>query len=86
VEIRAYLNLKLQQSFSEEWDPERPTRFEVVDEGWVTGLRFFTRLRDGSWSLVHEEPPVPLATPEDVDDMLARGLSVFLMNHPGWPR
>lgn len=86
MDMRPYLDTKLQQAFSEEWDADRPTRVEIFEEGGATGLRFLARRRDGSWSPVHEEPPVALATPGDVDDMLARALSVFLMKHPGWPR
>ena len=85
-EVLYYLSDKLSHAFSEEWDPARPTRVQVVDEGCLTGLRFFVKRRDGSWSLAHEELPVALATPADVDELLARALSIFLMKHPGWPR
>lgn len=80
-----YLTTKLGQSFSEEWDPNRPTRVEVIEESGATGLCFLARRRDGTWSSVHEESPVPLETSADVDNMLARGLSLFLMKHPSWP-
>lgn len=80
------LQAKLQQAFSEEWDPERPTRFEIFEQSGAIGLRFIVRRQDGTWSAVHEEPPVTLLSPDEVDDLLARALSVFLMKHPGWSR
>ncbi|TVR11191.1 MAG: hypothetical protein EA385_01835 [Salinarimonadaceae bacterium] len=86
MELRHYLDEKLRQAFSEEWDPKRPTRVEIVEDGELIGLRFLARRRDGSWSAVHEEPHFALASRQDVDDFLARALSVFLMKHPGWPR
>ena len=81
-----YLMSKLNQAFCEEWDASRLTRVEVVEQNDLTGVRFLVRRRDGSWSIAHEEPPVALVTPEDVDTLLARGLSIFLMKHPCWPR
>lgn len=86
MDARLYLDSKVRQAFAEEWDPLRPARVEVIGEGAEAGLRFLARRRDGSWSVVHEEPPVALVTNQDVDDLLARGLSIFLMKHPGWPR
>ena len=86
AELIYYLMRKLDQAFADEWDPNRPTRVEVIEESGATGLCFLARRRDGSWSCAHEEPPVPLSTSADVDNMLARGLSLFLMKHPSWPR
>lgn len=86
MEFRSYLDRKIRQAFSEEWDPDRPTRVQVVEEECMTGLRFLVKRRDGSWALAHEEPPVTLATAADVDELLAQALSIFLMKHPGWPR
>ena len=86
MEIRTYLQLKLRQAFAEEWDPNRPSRVELVEEGCSTGLRFFVRRRDQSWVTVYETSPVKLITHEDVDDLVASALSVFLMKHTNWPR
>ena len=86
VQLTSYLKIKLSQAFSEEWDPRRPTRVDVIEESDSIGLRFFVRGRDGSWLLAHEESLVRLETPADVDALLARALSIFLMKHPGWPR
>jgi hypothetical protein len=86
MDFRSYLEMKLRQAFSEEWDPERPTRVEVVEDGDLVGIRLLVRRRDEIWSLVHEEIPVALGCRQDADDLLARSLSVFLMQHPNWPR
>ena len=83
---RAALERKLAESFAEQWDPARPTRVETVEHDGAVGLRFFARKSDGNWVAVHDEPPVVLATEVDIDDLLANGLSTFLMKHPAWPR
>lgn len=83
---RAILDRKLAQSFAQQWDPERPTRAELVEHEGAIGLRFSARKLDGSWVVVHDEAPVMLATEIEADDLLARGLSIFLMKHPAWPR
>lgn len=82
---RAWLAKKLSEAVATPWDPDRPTRVELVDQGGLAGLRFFALKRSGEWVMVHEEPPVPLASETDADDLLARGLSTFLMKHPTWP-
>lgn len=84
--VRDHLRKKLDEAFARDWDPVRPTRAETVEEGAACGLRFLARRRDGSWAVVHEEPPAALATVEEADDFLATALSKFLMKHPGWPR
>ena len=86
MQLTSYLKTKLSQAFSAEWDPRRPTRVDVIDESGLIGLRFFVKGRDGSWLLAHEESLVSLESPADVDRLLARALSVFLMKHPRWPR
>jgi hypothetical protein len=86
VDARAILDRKLAESFAEEWDPARPTRVETMEHDGAVGLRFFVSKSDGSWVTVHDEPPVVLTTEVDVDDLLASGLSTFLMKHPAWPR
>lgn len=80
------LEKKLAEAFAQQWDANRATRVEIVravDD--AAGLRFSTQKSDGSWAVVHEEPPIRLATETDADDLLARGLSIFLMKHPAWP-
>jgi hypothetical protein len=86
VNARAVLDRKLAESFAEQWDPARPTRVETVEQDGAVGLRFLVRKSDGNWVKVHDEPPVRLTTEADVDDLLANGLSTFLMKHPAWPR
>lgn len=81
-----WLNHRLAEAFEAEWDPLRPTRGEITRHDCRVGLKFFTRKRDGNWVLVHEEPAVELQNRTEAGDLLARGLSVFLMKHPGWPR
>lgn len=86
VNARAFLDRKLAELFAEEWDPARPTRVQTIDRDGAVGLRFFVRKSDGTWVKVHDEPAAALVTEVDVDDLLASGLSTFLMKHPAWPR
>lgn len=86
MQLRNYLEEKLYQAFSEEWDPSRPTRFEIVDEHETCVLRLLSRRRNGSWSVVHEEPFTLFNDRNEVDNFVARALSIFLMNHHAWPR
>lgn len=82
---RNQLTKKVTEAFATPWDPDRPTRVEIVESDGLVGLRFFAQRRSGEWALVHEEPSVYLASETDADDLLARGLSIFLMKHPTWP-
>jgi len=86
ADARIVLERKLAESFAEEWDLARPTRVETIESDGAIGLRFFARKPDGVWVMVHDETPVPLEREIDIDDLLARGLSIFLMKHPAWPR
>ena len=86
ADTRTVLERKLAESFAQEWDPSRPTRVETVESNGAVGLRFLVRKGNGSWVAVHDEAPAALETETDVDDLLARGLSTFLMKHPAWPR
>jgi len=83
-ELREFVSKKLAEAFSDQWDPKRPTKAEAVFDGERVGLKFLACTRDGTWKLVHEEPAVPVSTPSDVDDVLARGLSALLMKHQSW--
>jgi|GEM_PF-4355493 len=78
------LKAKVRDAFSYQWDPDRPTRAGVFEDGKKVGLRFEALGRSGSWVTVHEEEPVALLTQDDADDLLAQALSIFLMKHPGW--
>ncbi|GJL61926.1 MAG: hypothetical protein NPIRA04_05800 [Nitrospirales bacterium] len=84
--LKKLVTKKLTESFEEQWDRDRPTRFEVVEWGEKVGLLLFAQKSDGNWSLIHDEPPIYLETEVDVDDLLARALSIFLMKHPEWLR
>lgn len=86
MNLRGYLEKKMREAFQDEWDPKRPTSFEFIGDGNVVGLRFYKRRQDGSLQLVYEEPPTSLTSKKCVDDLIARGLSIFLMKHPSWPR
>lgn len=85
-EGRAWVEKKLSEAFAEEWDPRRPSTVEVVEEGQRIGLRFRVSGSKGVWKDIHDEPPVEIATARDAEDLVARGLSIFLMKHPVWPR
>ncbi|WP_447968613.1 hypothetical protein [Nitrospira sp. M1] len=84
--LKKLLIKKLIESFEEQWDLDRPTRYEVVEEGEKVGLLLFAQKSDGNWSLIHDELPIHLKTEVDVEDFLARALSIFLMKHPAWLR
>ncbi len=50
---------KLSEATETPWDPDRPTRVELVEDGARIGLRFLAMKRTGEWVMVHEEPPSP---------------------------
>jgi len=80
------LRKKLAEAFAEQWDPLRPTRVEIIEEDDLVGLRLLAMDGDGGWHTVHQEPPLVLTSYAEVDDLLARSLSIFLMEHPRWPK
>lgn len=56
-------------------------------DGSVTGaLEVRIRTRSGEELLIQREGFTGLKSKVEVDDLLARTLSVLLMNHPDWPR
>jgi acetyltransferase-like isoleucine patch superfamily enzyme len=91
--IREYLDTVLmriaQESFGRRDAPEvtlSPDRAEDTS-GALTGvLEIRIRTRDGKNPVIQTEAFTALRTKEEVDDMLARALSILLMNHSEWPR
>jgi hypothetical protein len=56
-------------------------------DGSLTGaLEVRVRRRNGESPLIQRESFTALNSRSEVDDLLARTLSVLLMNHPDWPR
>jgi hypothetical protein len=86
LKFRLILDRKLGQAFSIPWDEQRVARAQVVEDRDLFGLSFFVQKRNGQWIEVHREPCVPLSNESEIDDLVARGLSTFLMCHPSWPR
>lgn len=50
------------------------------------GVSFCVTDRAGRWHVVHHARMEAITDPVALDDWLARGLSIFLMKHPIWPR
>jgi hypothetical protein len=56
-------------------------------DGRLTGgLSFRVRDSKGAWHVVHRERMDGLLEASELDDVLARGISIFLMKHPSWPQ
>jgi hypothetical protein len=56
-------------------------------DGSVTGaLEIHIRTRNGEARLIQRAPFTRLNSKTQIDDLLARTLSVLLMNHADWPR
>jgi hypothetical protein len=66
----------------------------VLDEGTALDTRgalqgaIYFRVQDaaGAWHVMHRETLDGVEDAAALDDVLARGLSLFLMKHPTWPR
>ena len=67
-----HLMIMLKQPFSEECDPDPPTRVEVKEGNSSTGLRFLVLRSDAPLTLVQEEPPIELASWQHAEVILAR--------------
>ena len=84
---------QLGQAFLERWSKARDaeavldedTHFDRAAGGLVGGVTFFLTARDGRRVAIHRERMGVLRTGEEVDDWLARALSIFLYKHPTWP-
>jgi hypothetical protein len=50
------------------------------------GIRFSVQGSDGGWRQIHHERIDQLSNDDDIDDVLASGLSRLLMKHTEWPR
>lgn len=83
---RAALKKKLEEAFTEQWDDQRPTRAEIIEDDGGLGLALDVQSRDGTWHRITESPVKALMSQEDVDDLLAENLSMFLEKHYAWPR
>jgi hypothetical protein len=92
-EVRQYLNTALsyieQESFGRRDAPRVRLSPDTCEDGVgaVSGaLVISIRTRKGDELLIQREPFAGLKSKTEVDDMLARALSVLLMNHSEWPR
>lgn len=84
-----YLSLvqkKIDEGFQKEWHPHRQTRADVFEANNAIGLKFYVQNKDACWMLMHEETPVRLNDENQAEDLVARGISSFLMKHPLWPK
>jgi hypothetical protein len=86
------LRLKIARVMQQPWEHTQPISIKLHpatamrSDGILTaGLRYLVQGRDGTWVEVHADPLVALADEAAIDDLLAHGLSIFLMKHPGWP-
>jgi hypothetical protein len=88
------LRRKLGQAFAVTWEHEEGMDV-VLDDGTALdpasgaldgGMSFRVRTHDGAWHIVHREQIENVRDSVALDDVVARGLSLFLMKHPTWPR
>ncbi len=93
MSLLARLETKLQQCRSATWEHTQPIDIRLDpkpepmgDAPIVAGVVFLVQSRSGAWIEVHREPASVLSDESAVDDMLASGLSIFLMKHPAWPK
>jgi hypothetical protein len=83
---------KVAEAQAARWEHSQPLAIrldpppEIADDAVIAGLVFSVQSKAGAWVEVHREPAAKLASEAEVDDLLARGLSVFLMKHPSWPK
>jgi hypothetical protein len=91
--LRDKLERKLAEARASTWEHTQPLEIaldldesDAGDGSVVAGARYLVQKRSGEWVTVHEEPAVKMSDEIAVDDFLARGLSIFLMKHPSWPR
>ena len=78
-----------QDSFGQRNAPIVSLSEDTRDEpdGCLSGsLEVHVRTRNGAMPLIHTEAFCNVKGRQDVDDVLARALSVVLMNHAKWPR
>jgi hypothetical protein len=92
-EVREYLSKALsyieQESFGRRDAPRVRLSPDTYEDGVgaVSGtLEVSIRTRSNDEALIQREAFDGLKSKTDVDDMLARALSVLLMNHSEWPR
>lgn len=93
MDLRAYLDTALlhigQESFGRRDAPQvrlSPETHENIDGSLTGALEVRIRTRKGDEPVIQRETFEDLKSKTDVDDLLARTLSVLLMNHMDWPR
>jgi len=86
MDFKYLIQKKLDEGFQKKWHPQRLSRAEVFEINEAIGLRFYVQNKNVCWILVHDEPPVELADETQAEDLVARGISSFLMKHPLWPK
>ena len=92
-DVRTYLDTVLgrigQETFGRRDAPQVSLSGDTHEDGdgaLAGALEIHIRTRNGEMPLIQREPFSELRSREDVDDLLARALSVLLMNHADWPR
>lgn len=59
---------------------------KMAGDAVIVGFAFLVQSKRGSWVEIHRKPAAKLTSADEIDDLLARGLSIFLMKHPSWPK
>jgi hypothetical protein len=83
---------KVAEAQSARWEHSQPLAIqidpapEISGDAVVAGFAFLVKSGPGSWIEIHREPATKMVCADEVDDLLARGLSIFLMKHPSWPK
>jgi hypothetical protein len=83
---------KVAEAQAARWEHSQPLAIrldpppQIADDAVIAGLAFLVQSKAGAWVEMHREPAAKLASEAEVDDLLARGLSIFLMKHPSWPK
>jgi hypothetical protein len=92
-DLRRYLDTALghieQESFGRRDAPRVSLSSDTCEEtdGALTGaLEIHIQTRKGDSPMIQREAFTSLRSKNDIDDLLARALSVLLMNHTNWPR
>ncbi|MCZ7594390.1 MAG: hypothetical protein M5U16_05315 [Hyphomicrobium sp.] len=92
-DVRTYLDTVLSRIEEESFGQRDAPRVSLSgdtrqdgDGGWSGVLEVRIHTRSGDMPIIQREPFAGVQSREEVDDLLARLLSVLLMNHAEWPR
>lgn len=92
LQLRQRLDKACAEALATTWEHAQPVSIKLdpppklVDDALLAGAAYIVQARGGEWVEVHREPVAKMTTEDEVDDFLARGLSILLMKHPTWPK